>query len=109
MSLRVPTVNVSVVDLTVRLKKPTTYEAIKKEIIKKSKTTMDGILGYTEEPVVSSDFIGDPRTCIFDAAAGIMLNDTFVKLVAWYDNEWGYSNKVVDLIKYMSTVDKKKK
>ena len=109
MSMRVPTVNVSVVDLTVRLKKPTTYEEIKKEIIKKSKTTMEGILGYTDEPVVSSDFIGDSRTCIFDANAGIMLNDTFVKLVAWYDNEWGYSNKVVDLIKYMSTVDKKRK
>ena len=70
---------------------------------------MEGILGYTDEPVVSSDFIGDSRTCIFDANAGIMLNDTFVKLVAWYDNEWGYSNKVVDLIKYMSTVDKKRK
>lgn len=107
MSFRVPTLDVSVVDLTVKLAKPTTYEAIKKEIKKQSETKLKGILGYTEEPVVSSDFISDPRTCIFDASAGIMLNDTFVKLIAWYDNEWGYSNKVVDLIAHMSNVDKK--
>ena len=107
MSMRVPTINVSVVDLTVRLSKPTTYEAIKKEVLKQSEGKMKGILGYTEEPVVSSDFIGDSRTCIFDANAGIMLNDSFVKLVAWYDNEWGYSNKVVDLIAHMASVDRK--
>ncbi|MDY4047621.1 MAG: type I glyceraldehyde-3-phosphate dehydrogenase, partial [Negativibacillus massiliensis] len=70
-----------------------------------SETTMKGILGYTEDMVVSSDFLGDPRTSIFDAKAGIMLNDTFVKLVSWYDNEWGYSNKVLELIKHMSAVD----
>ncbi len=109
MSFRVPTLDVSVVDLTCKLSKPTTYEAIKKEIKKCSEGSLKGILGYTEEPVVSSDFIHDARTSIFDASAGIMLNDTFVKLVAWYDNEWGYSNKVVDLIAHMSKVDKKKK
>ncbi len=108
MSFRVPTINVSVVDLTVRLSKPTTYEAIKKEVKKQSAGALKGILGYTEEPVVSSDFIGDSRTSIFDANAGIMLSDTFVKLVAWYDNEWGYSNKVVDLIAHMAKVDAKK-
>ena len=107
MSFRVPTLDVSVVDLTCRLAKPTTYEEIKKAIKKHSETDLKGILGYTEEPVVSSDFIHDARTSIFDANAGIMLSDTFVKLVSWYDNEWGYSNKVVDLIAYMATVDKK--
>ena len=107
MSFRVPTLDVSVVDLTCRLAKPTTYEEIKKAIKKHSETDLKGILGYTEEPVVSSDFIHDSRTSIFDANAGIMLSDTFVKLVSWYDNEWGYSNKVVDLIAYMATVDKK--
>ncbi len=107
MSFRVPTLDVSVVDLTVKLAKPTTYDEIKAEIKKQSEGAMKGILGYTEEPVVSSDFISDPRTCIFDASAGIMLNNTFVKLVAWYDNEWGYSNKVVDLIAHMAKVDKK--
>ena len=107
MSFRVPTLDVSVVDLTCRLAKPTTYEEIKAAIKKHSETDLKGILGYTEEAVVSSDFIHDSRTSIFDANAGIMLSDTFVKLVSWYDNEWGYSNKVVDLIAYMATVDKK--
>ena len=107
MSFRVPTLDVSVVDLTCNLNKPTTYEEIKKAIKKHAETDLKGILGYTEEPVVSSDFVHDARTSIFDANAGIMLTDTFVKLVAWYDNEWGYSNKVVDLISYMSKVDNK--
>ena len=105
MSFRVPTADVSAVDLTVKLAKPTTYDAIKEAVKKASETTMKGIVDYTEEPVVSSDFITDPHTCIFDAGAGIMLNETFVKLVAWYDNEWGYSNKTVDLIAYMAKVD----
>ena len=107
MSFRVPTLDVSVVDLTCRLAKPTTYEEIKAAVKKHSETDLKGILGYTEEAVVSSDFIHDSRTSIFDATAGIMLSDTFVKLVSWYDNEWGYSNKVVDLIAYMAKVDNK--
>lgn len=106
MSFRVPTLDVSVVDLTCKLKTPTTYEAIKSEVKKQSEKSLKGIVGYTEEPVVSSDFIHDSRTCIFDANGGIMLNSTFVKLLAWYDNEWGYSNKVVDLIAHMAKVDK---
>ena len=97
MSFRVPTLNVSVVDLTVRLSKPTTYEEIVKVIKKASDTDMKGILGWTDDAVVSSDFIGDSRTSIFDVNAGIMISPTFVKLVSWYDNEWGYSNKTVDL------------
>lgn len=97
MSFRVPTINVSVVDLTARLEKPTTYEEIVKAIKKASDKEMKGILGWTEDAVVSSDFIGDSRTSIFDVNAGIMISPTFVKLVAWYDNEWGYSNKTVDL------------
>ena len=107
MSFRVPTLDVSVVDLTCRLAKPTTYDEIKAAVKKHAETDLKGILGYTEEAVVSSDFIHDSRTSIFDATAGIMLSDTFVKLVSWYDNEWGYSNKVVDLIAYMATVDNK--
>ena len=107
MSLRVPTIDVSVVDLTCRLAKAATYEEIKAVIKKASENEMKGILGYTEDDVVSSDFIHDPRTSIFDAKAGIALNDNFVKLVSWYDNEWGYSNKVVDLISYMAKVDAK--
>ena len=107
MSFRVPTLDVSVVDLTCRLAKATTYEDIKAVVKKHAETDLKGILGYTEEPVVSTDFIHDPRTSIFDANAGIMLNENFVKLVSWYDNEWGYSNKVVDLIAYMASVDKK--
>jgi len=101
MAFRVPTLNVSVVDLTVRLEKGTTYEEIKAAVKRASENEMKGVLGYTEELVVSSDFIGDPRTSIFDAEAGIMLNPNFVKLVAWYDNEWGYSCKVLDLVKFM--------
>ena len=107
MSMRIPTINVSVVDLTVRLAKPTSYEDIKAAIKKASETNLKGIVGYTEDDVVSTDFIGDSRTCIFDAKAGIPLNDTFVKLVAWYDNEWGYSCKIVDLIMHMAKVDAK--
>ncbi|MBN2878113.1 MAG: type I glyceraldehyde-3-phosphate dehydrogenase [Clostridia bacterium] len=107
MSMRVPTLDVSVVDLTAKLKNPASYEAIKEAMKKASEGSMKGVLGYTEEMVVSSDFIGDPRTSIFDAEAGIMLSDKFVKVVSWYDNEWGYSNKVVDLILYMASVDAK--
>ncbi len=106
MSFRVPTADVSVVDLTVRLEKATTYDEIKAAIKKASENEMAGILGYTEDQVVSSDFIGDARTSIFDAGAGIMLNPNFVKLVSWYDNEWGYSNKVLSLIEHMASVDK---
>ena len=105
MSFRVPTLDVSVVDLTVRLEKSTTYEEICAAVKEASETYMKGILGYTDEMVVSSDFYSDPRTSIFDAKAGIMLNPNFVKLVAWYDNEWGYSNKVLELIKHMAKVD----
>jgi len=105
MAFRVPTINVSVVDLTCRLEKPATYDEIKAVVKKASENELKGILGYTEDAVVSTDFIGDPRTSIFDAEAGISLNDHFVKLVAWYDNEWGYSNKVVDLIVHMAKVD----
>lgn len=104
MSFRVPTLNVSVVDLTCRLEKSTDYEAIKAAMKKASETELKGILGYTEDEVVSSDFIGDSRTSIFDAKAGIMLNPNFVKIVAWYDNEWGYSSKLLDMIAYMNTV-----
>jgi glyceraldehyde 3-phosphate dehydrogenase len=104
MSFRVPTVDVSVVDLTCRLEKPATYEEIKAAMKAASEGEMKGVLGYTEDAVVSSDFIHDARTSIFDAEAGISLNPNFVKVVAWYDNEWGYSNKVVELIQYMSTV-----
>lgn len=104
MAFRVPTLNVSVVDLTCRLEKPATYEDIKKAMKEASEGELKGILGYTEEAVVSSDFIGDARTSIFDAEAGIALNDNFVKVVAWYDNEWGYSCKLLDLIAHMDTV-----
>ncbi|MBC3514927.1 type I glyceraldehyde-3-phosphate dehydrogenase [Neobittarella massiliensis] len=105
MSMRVPTLDVSVVDLTVKLAKPATYEDICAKMKEASETYLNGVLGYTEDAVVSSDFYGDPRTSIFDAKAGIMLNDTFVKLVSWYDNEWGYSNKVLKLISHMAEVD----
>ncbi|MBN2813778.1 MAG: type I glyceraldehyde-3-phosphate dehydrogenase [Bacteroidales bacterium] len=104
MAFRVPTLNVSVVDLTCRLDKATDYETIKATMKKASETTLKGILGYTEEDVVSSDFIGEARTSVFDAKAGIMLNANFVKVVAWYDNEWGYSSKLLDMIVYMNTV-----
>jgi len=106
MAFRVPTIDVSVVDLTCRLAKPATYEEIVAAVKKAAENELKGILTYTEDDVVSSDFIGDPHTCIFDIKAGIALNDTFVKLVAWYDNEWGYSNKVLDLIQHMAKVDK---
>jgi glyceraldehyde 3-phosphate dehydrogenase (phosphorylating) len=98
MSFRVPVPDVSVVDLTVRLSKPTSYDAIKKAMKDASEGELKGILGYTEDEVVSEDFRGDARTSIFDAKAGIALNDHFVKVVSWYDNEWGYSNKLIDLI-----------
>lgn len=102
MSLRVPTLDVSVVDLTVNLAKETTYEAICEAMKKASETNLKGILGYTEDAVVSSDFLGDKRTSIFDAKAGIQISPKFVKVVSWYDNEVGYSNKVLDLIKIMN-------
>ena len=105
MAFRVPTLDVSVVDLTCRLKTPTTYDEICAALKEASEGDLKGILGYTEDDVVSSDFLGDERTSIFDAKAGIMLNETFVKLVSWYDNEWGYSNKLLNLIEYMAEVD----
>ncbi|HUH18165.1 type I glyceraldehyde-3-phosphate dehydrogenase [Albibacterium sp.] len=98
MSFRVPVADVSVVDLTVKLKTPTTYEQIKQAFKDASEGELKGIVGYTDEDVVSEDFKGDPRTSIFDAKAGIALTDTFVKVVAWYDNEWGYSNKLIELV-----------
>jgi len=104
MSFRVPTVDVSVVDLTCRIEKAATYDEIKAAVKKAADGELKGILGYTEDAVVSSDFIHEPRTSVFDAKAGIALNENFVKLVAWYDNEWGYSNKILDLIAHMATV-----
>ena len=104
MSFRVPTLDVSVVDLTINLAKPTTYAEICAAMKHASENELKGILGYVDEDVVSSDFISDPRTSIFDAKAGIQLTPTFVKVISWYDNEWGYSNKILELIKYMSTV-----
>jgi glyceraldehyde 3-phosphate dehydrogenase len=104
MSLRVPVPNVSVVDLTCKLAKPAKWGEIKKAMKDASEGELKGILGYTEDAVVSTDFNGDPRASIFDAGAGIALNDTFIKVVSWYDNEWGYSNKLVDLVCYMDTV-----
>ncbi|GLT33142.1 hypothetical protein SLA2020_077540 [Shorea laevis] len=104
MAFRVPTVDVSVVDLTVRLEKKATYDDIKNAIKEASQGPMKGILGYTEDDVVSTDFVGDSRSSIFDAKAGIALNDNFVKLFSWYDNEWGYSSRVVDLICHMASV-----
>jgi len=105
MAFRVPTPDVSVVDLTVRLQKEASYEEICATIKKASEGSMKGILGYTDEDLVSTDFLGDDRSSIFDAKAGIQLNKTFVKLVSWYDNEMGYSNRVIDLIAYMQTKD----
>ena len=107
ISMRVPTLDVSVVDLTAKLAKPASYEEICKAMKEASEGELKGVLGYTDEPVVSSDFLGDSRTSIFDADAGIALTDTFVKVVSWYDNECGYSNKMVELIRYMSSVDHK--
>ena len=105
MAFRVPTIDVSVVDLTVNLKSSTNYEEICLAMKNASENDLKGIMGYTEEDVVSTDFIGDSRTSIFDAGAGIMLNEKFVKVVSWYDNEWGYSSKVVELIQHMNSVD----
>ena len=106
MSMRVPTLDVSVVDLTVNLAKPAKYDEICAAMKEASEGELKGVLGYTEDAVVSSDFLGDARTSIFDKAAGIALTDTFVKVVAWYDNEWGYSNKVLDLISVMKAYNK---
>ncbi len=103
MAFRVPTVDVSVVDLTVNLSKETNYEEICSAMKNESENDLKGVLGYTDEAVVSTDFLGDSRTSIFDSEAGIMLNNKFVKLVSWYDNEWGYSSKVVELIEYMES------
>ncbi|CAN6578517.1 unnamed protein product [Malus baccata var. baccata] len=105
MAFRVPTVDVSVVDLTVRLAKAATYDEVKAAIKEESEGKLKGILGYTEDDVVSTDFVGDSRSSIFDAKAGIALNDNFIKLISWYDNEWGYSCRVVDLISYIASVD----
>ncbi|CAA6668609.1 unnamed protein product [Spirodela intermedia] len=104
MAFRVPTPNVSVVDLTCRLEKAASYDDVKAVIKYASEGPLKGILGYTDEDVVSNDFIGDPRSSIFDAKAGIGLSTSFMKLVSWYDNEWGYSNRVLDLIEHMSLV-----
>ena len=105
MSLRVPTLDVSVVDLTCTLAKDATYDEICAAMKAASEGELKGILGYTEDAVVSSDFLGDPRTSIFDAKAGIQLSPRFVKVVSWYDNEWGYSNKVLELIEYTSKIN----
>jgi glyceraldehyde 3-phosphate dehydrogenase len=104
MSFRVPVADVSVVDLTVRLAKPASYDQIKAVMKEASEGELKGIIGYTEDDVVSQDFLGDARTCIFDAKAGIALNDSFVKVVAWYDNEWGYSNKLIDMVGQLAKV-----
>ena len=108
MAFRIPTPDVSVVDLTCRLEKPATYEDIKKAMKAASEGELKNVLGYTEDAVVSNDFLGDARTSIFDADAGISLNDHFVKVVSWYDNKWGYSSKVVDLIEYIYSVKEAK-
>ena len=107
MSMRVPTLDVSVVDLTVNLKKPATYDEICAAMKEASEGELKGVLGYTDESVVSSDFLGDPHTSVFDAKAGIALTDTFVKVVSWYDNEMGYSDKLLCLIEHMYSVDHK--
>jgi len=105
MAFRVPTTNVSVVDLTVKLGKSASYDDIKRKMKEASEGSMKGVLGYTEEAVVSSDFMTCPLSSIFDAEAGIMLNDGFAKVISWYDNEWGYSNRLVDLAVYMNSRD----
>ncbi len=104
MSFRVPVADVSVVDLVVRLEKPASYDQVKAAMKEASEGELKGILGYTEDDVVSQDFLGDARTSIFDAKAGIALNDRFMKVVAWYDNEWGYSNKLVDLVQALAKI-----
>jgi glyceraldehyde 3-phosphate dehydrogenase len=103
MSFRVPTSDVSVVDLTAELVKEASYDEIKAEMKAQSEGALKGVLGYTEDKVVATDFRGDPRTCIFDADAGIALDKTFVKLIAWYDNEWGYSNKCLDMVRVVAS------
>ena len=105
IAVRVPVVDVSMVDLTCQLETPTTYEEIKAEIKLASETYAQGIIGYTEVPVVSSDFIGETRSTVFDASAGVMLSPNFVKLISWYDNEWGYSTRLCDLIGIMAVAD----
>lgn len=105
MAFRVPTVDVSVVDLTCELEKETTYDDIKKEVKRASEEDYKGVVGYTEDQVVSSDFVGETCSTVFDAEAGIMLTPTFVKLVTWYDNEWGYSTRLVDLVGTMAVKD----
>ena len=107
MAFRVPTIDVSVVDLTANLAKETSYEEICAHVKKMAEGDMKGFLGYSDEPLVSTDFEGDLRSSIFDADAGIMLNPKFVKLIAWYDNEYGYSGRVVDLMKHVAAVDAK--
>lgn len=104
MAVRVPTVDVSLIDLTVRFNKSTSYEEIKKVIRDASENELKGVLGYTEDEVVSQDFISESRTSVFDASAGIELNENFYKLIAWYDNEFGYANKIVDLIQYSASL-----
>jgi glyceraldehyde 3-phosphate dehydrogenase len=104
MAFRVPTANVSVVDLTVKLKKETSYEEIKQVMRNAANNEMKNILGYCDEPVVSQDFIGDVRTSIFDAGAGMELNSRFFKIISWYDNECGYSNKLIDLAKHINNL-----
>ena len=105
--MRVPTLDASVVDLTAVLETPTTYEEVCKAMKEASEGELKGVLGYTDEPVVSSDFIGDSRSSIFDATAGLALNDHFVKVVAWYDNEYGYGDRMLCLIEHMYKVDHK--
>lgn len=105
IAVRVPVVDVSMIDLTIELERPTTYEEIKSEVRLAASSYAKGIVGYTEDMVVSSDFIGETRSTVFDASAGVMLNPTFVKLIAWYDNEWGYSSRLVDLIGKMAAKD----
>jgi glyceraldehyde 3-phosphate dehydrogenase len=104
MAFRVPVADVSVVDLTVRLEKPASYDEIKRVMKEASEGEYKGVMGYTEDAVVSSDFIGDARTSVFDASAGIALNDHFVKVVSWYDNEWGYSSKLIDLVQHIGSL-----
>lgn len=105
MAVRVPTIDVSMVDLTVRIEKPASYKDICAALKKASENELKGILGYTDDAVVSSDFIHDSRSSIFDESAGISLNNNFVKVVSWYDNEWGYSNRLIDLAHFMASKD----
>jgi glyceraldehyde 3-phosphate dehydrogenase len=106
MAFRVPTPDVSAVDLTFRTAKATSYQEICEAMKAASQGDLQGILGYTEDPVVSTDFTTDPRSTIFDAGAGLALNDRFFKIVSWYDNEWGYSNRMIDLILSMAAQEK---